>query len=228
MVLSRKRCSPPLGPIDNRRPDARPGERLLRQLDLIAPATRIRALEGNRRLHHKWETCDERHKMLAKANTAIARELAGWCWSLAAPLDESSPTRTCPGGNAEGALVAQGANSRAGYEQIGPTRRSTLDPRPPGTLQPKKTDTTVDKESPAPPPPPGAHGKRPPEPNPGAAYPLPFDNRNYISARRRRFSLCFLPECRRRPRVRKIASGTARIQHAQPEHRTDPKRHHVR
>ena len=39
----------------HRRPYARPGLRLLRQLDLVAPATRIRALEGNHRLHHKWE-----------------------------------------------------------------------------------------------------------------------------------------------------------------------------
>ena len=47
----------------HRRPYARPGERLLRQLDLVAPATRIRALEGNHRLHRKWEHFDERHKM---------------------------------------------------------------------------------------------------------------------------------------------------------------------
>ncbi len=72
----------------HRRPYARPGERLLRQLDLVAPATRIRALEGNHRLHHKWEAFDARHKMSVKANTAIARELAGWCWSLAAPLQQ--------------------------------------------------------------------------------------------------------------------------------------------
>lgn len=70
----------------HRGPYSRPGERLLRQLDLVAPATRIRALEGNHRLHHKWEVFDERHKTSVKANTAIARELAGWCWSLAAPL----------------------------------------------------------------------------------------------------------------------------------------------
>jgi transposase len=72
----------------HRRPYARPGERLLRQLDLVAPATRIRALEGNHRLHHKWEHFDDRHKMSVKANAAIARELAGWCWSLAAPLQQ--------------------------------------------------------------------------------------------------------------------------------------------
>jgi transposase len=72
----------------HRRPYARPGERLLRQLDRVAPATRIRALEGNHRLHNKWQHFDDRHKMSVKANTAIARELAGWCWSLAAPLQQ--------------------------------------------------------------------------------------------------------------------------------------------
>lgn len=70
----------------HRRPYARPGERLLRQLELVAPATRIRPLEGNHPFHRKWEHFDERHKMSVKANTAIDRELACWCWSLAAPL----------------------------------------------------------------------------------------------------------------------------------------------
>ena len=70
----------------HRRPYSRPGLRLLRQLDLVGPATRIRALEGNHRLHHKWEVFEARKKRSVTANTAIARELAGWCWSLAAPL----------------------------------------------------------------------------------------------------------------------------------------------
>ncbi|WP_139184525.1 transposase [Arthrobacter sp. ok909] len=60
----------------HRRPYARPGERLLRQFELVAPAIRIGALEGNHRLHREWEHFDERHKMPVKANTAIARELA--------------------------------------------------------------------------------------------------------------------------------------------------------
>lgn len=67
---------------------ARPGERLLRQLDLVARQTRIRALEGNHWLHHKCEHFDDRRKMSVMANTAIARELAGWCWSLAAPIQQ--------------------------------------------------------------------------------------------------------------------------------------------
>jgi transposase len=72
----------------HQRPYSRPGERLLRQLDLVAPATRIRALEGNHRLHHNWEVFEARKKRSVTANTAIARELAGWCWSLAAPLQQ--------------------------------------------------------------------------------------------------------------------------------------------
>ncbi|WP_223945514.1 transposase [Arthrobacter sp. StoSoilB20] len=74
--------------MQHRSPYARPGERLLSQLDLVGSATRIRALEGNLRPQHKWEHLDEPHKPSVKANTAIARELAGWCWSLAAPLQQ--------------------------------------------------------------------------------------------------------------------------------------------
>lgn len=73
----------------HRRPYARPGERMRSQLDLVDSPTRIRALEGNHRLHHKWEVLDGRKKKSVTANTAIARELAGWCWSLAAPLQHS-------------------------------------------------------------------------------------------------------------------------------------------
>lgn len=73
----------------HQRPYARPGVRLVRQLDLVSPQTRIRALEGNHRLHHKWEIFDARNKRSVIANTAIARELASWCWSLASPLQQA-------------------------------------------------------------------------------------------------------------------------------------------
>ncbi len=73
----------------HQRPYARPGVRLVRQLDLVSPETRIRALEGNHRLHHKWEVFDARKKRSVTANTAIARELASWCWSLASPLQQA-------------------------------------------------------------------------------------------------------------------------------------------
>ena len=47
-----------------------------------APA-RLRGDEGNRRLHSRWVRFIERRKRPTTANVAIARELAGWCWSLA-------------------------------------------------------------------------------------------------------------------------------------------------
>ncbi|WP_200176318.1 IS110 family transposase [Tomitella cavernea] len=46
-------------------------------------AARARGHAGNQRLHHRWETFGHRHKKHTIATTAIARELAGWCWSLA-------------------------------------------------------------------------------------------------------------------------------------------------
>lgn len=36
-----------------------------------------------RRLHRRWMTLDAHHKPHTVATTAIARELAGWCWSRA-------------------------------------------------------------------------------------------------------------------------------------------------
>ena len=51
--------------------------------ELAGPAARARGDEGNRRLHHRWNTMRARHKRHVVANVAIARELAGWCWSLA-------------------------------------------------------------------------------------------------------------------------------------------------
>lgn len=74
------------------RPYKRPGKRLLRQFGRVDSATRTRALEGNRRLHRSWERFNARQKMRTKANTAVARELAGWCWSVAAPLQEHATT----------------------------------------------------------------------------------------------------------------------------------------
>jgi len=47
-----------------------------------APA-RLRGQNGNLRLHKQWVAFIARRKRPVVANTAIARELAGWCWSLA-------------------------------------------------------------------------------------------------------------------------------------------------
>ena len=51
--------------------------------DQAPPAARVRGDLGNRRLHRRWTSFDARGKPATIANTAIARELAGWCWSLA-------------------------------------------------------------------------------------------------------------------------------------------------
>jgi transposase len=61
----------------------RPGIHLRRRWQLASPAARARGQAANRRLHARWVRFDERNKRSVVANAAIARELAGWCWSLA-------------------------------------------------------------------------------------------------------------------------------------------------
>lgn len=60
---------------------------LRRRWDAAPPAARERGHAANRRLHERWEGFDARKKRSTVANTAIARELAGWCWSLAVLRD---------------------------------------------------------------------------------------------------------------------------------------------
>ncbi|MEV5072764.1 IS110 family transposase [Microbacterium sp. LMI12-1-1.1] len=43
----------------------------------------LRGQAGNRRLHRKWQQFTHRKKRSTIAAVAVARELAGWCWSLA-------------------------------------------------------------------------------------------------------------------------------------------------
>lgn len=65
------------------RPAYRIGVTLQAQLDAATPAQAARAHEGNLRLHRRWDHFTHEHKRTTVANIAIARELAGWCWSLA-------------------------------------------------------------------------------------------------------------------------------------------------
>jgi transposase len=44
---------------------------------------RQRAERGNHRLHQRWRRLDARGKRSTISAVAVARELAGWCWSLA-------------------------------------------------------------------------------------------------------------------------------------------------
>ena len=50
---------------------------------VVEPALRARGHAGNRRLYKRWRHFTERGKNPLVANLAIARDLAGWCWSLA-------------------------------------------------------------------------------------------------------------------------------------------------
>jgi transposase len=65
------------------RPRYRPGATLQRRWNAASAAARARAQLANQRLHVRWRSFDARKKRSVVANTAIARELAGWCWSLA-------------------------------------------------------------------------------------------------------------------------------------------------
>ncbi|OLL17961.1 IS110 family transposase [Rhodococcus sp. M8] len=65
------------------RPRYRVGSVLRSRWEQAPAAARVRGDEGNRRLHGRWVGFLERRKRPVTANVAIARELAGWCWSLA-------------------------------------------------------------------------------------------------------------------------------------------------
>lgn len=60
-----------------------PGAEMRRRWERAPVEARLRGQEGNRRLHARWQRFDARGKRASVANVAIARELAGWCWSLA-------------------------------------------------------------------------------------------------------------------------------------------------
>jgi hypothetical protein len=65
----------------------RPSKDLRTRWAAAPSAARIRGHAGNRRLHERAVAFSGRHKKPVVANTAIARELAGWCWSLAVLSD---------------------------------------------------------------------------------------------------------------------------------------------
>ena len=61
----------------------RPTAVLRRRWQLASPAAVARVQAGNHRLHQRWVGYSDRKKRPVLANVAVARELAGWCWSLA-------------------------------------------------------------------------------------------------------------------------------------------------
>lgn len=60
-----------------------PGKTLTDRWAKASAAAAARGDQGNRRLHHRWDVLTGHKKKHTVACTAIARELAGWCWSLA-------------------------------------------------------------------------------------------------------------------------------------------------
>lgn len=54
---------------------------------LVSAPVRVRGEAGNRRLHQRWQRFTARKVHNNIADVGIARELAGWCWSLAT-MDE--------------------------------------------------------------------------------------------------------------------------------------------
>jgi len=69
------------------RPHYRPSRDLRRRWEAAPAAAQERAHAANHRLHTRWAGFDQRKKRPVIANAAIARELAGWCWSLAVMHD---------------------------------------------------------------------------------------------------------------------------------------------
>jgi transposase len=67
----------------HRRTYRHPGLTMRDRWELAPAAARARGHAGNRRLNQRWQTFTARRKRPVVANVAIARELAGWAWSLA-------------------------------------------------------------------------------------------------------------------------------------------------
>jgi transposase len=67
----------------HRKPYRTPGATMRARWELAPAPARARGHAGNQRLHQRWLHFTDRRKKPVIANVAIARELAGWCWSLA-------------------------------------------------------------------------------------------------------------------------------------------------
>ena len=60
-----------------------PGKTMRDRWEQAPAAARLRGHHGNQRLHARWQGFTARKKNPVIANVAVARELAGWAWSLA-------------------------------------------------------------------------------------------------------------------------------------------------
>jgi transposase len=66
-----------------RRPSSRLGRELARRREGQPALVRERAEAAEVRLQRRWRRFDARGKRSTVSAVAVARELAGWCWSLA-------------------------------------------------------------------------------------------------------------------------------------------------
>ena len=60
-----------------------PGKVIRDRWEQAPTQARLRGHEGNKRLHQRWQAFNARKKKPTIATVAVARELAGWAWSLA-------------------------------------------------------------------------------------------------------------------------------------------------
>jgi transposase len=60
-----------------------PGKALMLRRAGLPPAVRARGVAADRRLRRRWLTLEARNRPGPVIAVAVARELAGWCWSLA-------------------------------------------------------------------------------------------------------------------------------------------------
>jgi transposase len=67
----------------HRRPVSGPSRTLRARRGAVSTAVRARARAADARLHHRWTTLQARTKRPTVIAVAVARELAGWCWSMA-------------------------------------------------------------------------------------------------------------------------------------------------
>lgn len=74
----------------HRRDYTHPSALMRSRWEAATPAARTLGQAGNRRLHDRWLVYLEHRKRPVIANVAIARELAGWCWSLASEAQKAT------------------------------------------------------------------------------------------------------------------------------------------
>ena len=111
----------------HRRPCGAPLKVMRARWDQAPAAARARGHAGNQRLHARWISFNDCKKRPVIANVAVARELAGWCWSLATltPANWSPPQ---PSDGASDDQLRNVSGHVAGHLSVPRVRRTTTGP----------------------------------------------------------------------------------------------------